>query len=111
MHWGYFQAIGTVEDVEIGYYNLETRQYVFREEEGPFEVASMDGNIAEIDERSLVHVHAVLSHCDETLTTIGGHINSARVALTLELCLWFVSQPFLRSYDDDTGLNLKNLQP
>ena len=111
VHWGQFQAIGTIEDVEIGYYDLETRQYVFRDEEGPFEVASMDGNIAEIEERPLVHVHATLSHCDETLMTIGGHIKSARIAFTLELCLWFVSQPLLRTYDDETGLNLINLQP
>ena len=111
VHWAQFEAIGAIEDVEIGYYDLETRQYVFREEEGPFEVASMSGNVAEIDERPLVHVHAVLSRCDETLGTVGGHIRSARVAVTLELCLWHVSQPLLRSYDDGIGLNLISLNP
>ena len=109
VHWGQFQAVGAVEDVEIGYYDLETREYVFRAEEGPLEVASMDGNIAEIDERPVVHVHGVLSHCDETLMTIGGHIRSARVAVTLELCLWLVPQPLLRAPDEETGLNLINL--
>ena len=109
VHWGQFQAIGAVLDVEIGYYDLENRQYVFREEEGPFEVASMDGNIAEVEERPIVHVHAVLSRCDETLETIGGHIRTARVAVTLELCLWHVTQPLLREYHDETGLNLIDL--
>ena len=47
VHWAQFQAIGTLEDVEIGYYDLPSRRYVFRSEEGPFEVASMDGNISE----------------------------------------------------------------
>ena len=98
VHWGQFQAIGAVEDVEIGYYDLPSRQYVFREEEGPLEVASMDGNVAEIDERPIVHAHAVLSNCDETLRTIGGHIKSARVAVRLELCLWFVRKPLFRFY-------------
>ena len=109
VHWGQFQAIGAVEDVEIGYYDLENRQYVFRLEEGPFEVASMDGNIAELEERPMVHAHAVLSRCDETLETIGGHVRTARVAVTLELCLWHVTQPLLREYDDETGLNLIDL--
>lgn len=108
-HWAQFQAIGALEDVEIGYYDLPTRQYVFRQEPGPFEVASMDGNVAEIEERPLVHVHAVLSRCDETLETIGGHVRTARVAVTLELCLWHVTQPLLRGYDDETGLNLIDL--
>src|SRR3989344_499509 len=67
VHWGQFQALGSVEDVEIGYYDLEARQYVFRDAEGPFEVANMDGNIAEIDEHPVVHVHGVLSACDGTL--------------------------------------------
>lgn len=107
VHWGQFQAIGALEDVEIGYYDLPTRAYVWRSEEGPFEVASMDGNISEIDgEESVVHAHAVLARCDETLECIGGHLRSARVALTLELCLWQVTQPLIRSRDEETGLNL-----
>lgn len=110
VHWGQFQAIGALEDVEIGYYDLATRQYVFRQEEGPFEVASMDGNIAEIDEEPIVHVHAALSRCDESLETIGGHVRKARVALSLEVPLWLISQPLMRSFDDETGLNLLNLE-
>src|SRR3989344_3216660 len=78
MHWGQFQAIGAVEDVDIGYYDLENKRYMFQREDGPFEVASMDGNISEYSERPLVHAHAVLSQCDETLRCIGGHIKSTR---------------------------------
>lgn len=107
VHWGQFQAIGTLEDVEIGYYDLEKREYVFMSEAGPFEVASMDGNISEMENQEpVVHAHAVLSRCDETLECIGGHLRNARVALTLELCLWQVTQPLIRSRDSETGLNL-----
>jgi len=109
VHWGQFQAIGALEDVEIGYYDLPSRAYVFRSEEGPFEVASMDGNISEMEgEEPVIHAHAVLSRCDDTLECIGGHLRSARVALTLELCLWHVTQPLIRGRDEETGLNLIN---
>src|SRR5262249_36886026 len=74
IHWGLFQAIGALEDVEIGYYDLPNRRYVFRAEQGPFEVASMDGNISELNEEPIVHAHAVLSRCDETLECVGGHL-------------------------------------
>ena len=110
LHWAQFQAIGTLEDVEIGYYDLESRQYVFRTEAGPFEVASMNGNIAEIDERPIAHIHAALSRCDESLETIGGHLRRARVALTLEIALWIVSQPLIRTLDEETGLNTITLE-
>lgn len=107
VHWGQFQAIGAIENVEIGYYDFATRQYVFRAEEGTFEVASMDGNISEMEnEEPVVHVHTVLSRCDESFETIGGHLRSARVALALELCLWQVTQPLIRRLDEETGLNL-----
>lgn len=110
VHWAQFQAIGALEDVEIGYYDLTTREYYFRQEAGPFEVASMDGNITEMEgEEPVVHAHTVLSHCDDSLACIGGHLRSARVHLTLELCLWHVTQPLMRNRDEETGLNLINV--
>jgi predicted DNA-binding protein with PD1-like motif len=106
IHWAQFSGIGAVENVEIGYYDLPNRRYVFRQEAGPFEVANMDGNVAELNEEPLIHAHGVLSRCDESLACIGGHFRSAVVALTLEICLWEVTQPLLRGFDEDTGLNL-----
>ncbi len=106
IHWAQFSAIGAVEDVEIGYYDLPNRHYVFRQEEGPFEVVSLDGNVAELEQEPLIHVHSTLGRCDESLSTIGGHLRRAVVAVTLEVCLWEVTQPLLREYDEDTGLNL-----
>ena len=61
------------------------------------------------NEGVLVHAHAVLSRCDESLETIGGHVKSARVAVTLEMVLWLVSQPLTRVFDENIGLRLLNL--
>lgn len=109
MHWGQFQGIGGLEDVEIGYYDLAERQYVFRSERGPFVIASLSGNICELGERPVVHAHAALAISDETMRTIGGHLREARAAVTLEVCLWQVTQPLLRGFDEDTGLDLIRL--
>ena len=106
VHWAQFSGIGAVEQVEIGYYDLPNKQYVFRAEAGPFEVANMDGNITELDESPLIHAHAVLSRCDESLECVGGHLRKATVAVTLEVCVWEVTQPLQREFDDDIGLNL-----
>lgn len=109
VHWGQFSGIGALEDVEIGYYDLPNKQYVFRSERGPFEVTNLDGNVTELNESPLIHVHGVLSRCDETLSCIGGHIRRAIVSVTLEVCMWQVTQPLLRELDDDIGLNLISL--
>jgi len=108
VHWAQFSGIGAVENVEIGYYDLPNKQYVFRAEAGPFEVANMDGNVTEFDESPLIHAHAVLSRCDESLECVGGHLRRATVAVTLEVCVWQVTQPLQREFDEDIGLNLIN---
>ena len=107
--WAVFNAIGSVEDIVIGYYDMNTKQYVFSEEQGPFELLSLKGNISEMDQTPIVHAHAALARCDETLAVIGGHVRSMRVAVTLEMILWLVTQPLTRAFDDDTGLNLIQL--
>src|SRR3989344_4301603 len=80
-----FQGIGAVERVEIGYYDLGKRGYFFRSEPGVFEVASMQGNVALVDEKPFIHAHAVLSRCDESLVCIGAHIKEAHGAVTHEI--------------------------
>ena len=47
--------------------------------------------------------------CDESLECIGGHLRRATVALTLEVAMWEITQPLIRRYDDETGLNTINV--
>ena len=103
---GVFNGIGAVNNIEIGYYDFEEREYHFRSEAGDFEVASMTGNIAIVDDKPFIHVHAVLSRCDKTLECIGAHIKKASVAVTLEVFLTQVDVSLSRAYDECTGLKL-----
>lgn len=104
-----FQGIGAVERVEIGYYDLGKREYYFKKDEGVFEVAAMQGNVALVDGRPFIHAHAVLSRCDESLACIGAHIKAAYVAVTLEVHMTVIDADVSRSLDDDIGLKLLSL--
>ncbi len=104
-----FQGIGAVERVEIGYYDLGTREYFFRKESGVFEVASMQGNVALVDGKPFIHAHAVLSRCDESLACIGAHIKEAFIAVTLEVFMTPLDTSIERKLDDDIGLKLLHL--
>ena len=106
---GVFTAIGAVKNTEIGYYNLEKREYFFKEVPEEREVASMTGNIAEAEGKLVIHAHAVLSAMDDTLSCIGAHIKEAEVAVTLEVFLTPLSVPLARVYDEETGLKLLQL--
>jgi len=104
-----FQGIGAVERVQIGYYDLEKREYFFRKENGIFEVASMQGNVALVDEKPFIHAHAVLSRCDESLECIGAHIKEAFVAVTLEVFMTPLDTGISRVYDEAVGLKLLDI--
>lgn len=106
---GVFQGIGAVERVQIGYYDLATREYFFRKESGIFEVASMQGNVALVEGKPFVHAHAVLSRCDESLECIGAHIKEAYVAVTLEVFLTPLEVSIERTMDEEVGLKLLNI--
>jgi predicted DNA-binding protein with PD1-like motif len=105
----FFQGLGAVERVQIGYYDLGTKQYFFRSEPGVFEVASMTGNVALVDGAPFVHCHAVLSRCDESCACIGAHIKEAFVAVTLEVLLQPLRTEVNRTLNDAIGLKLLNL--
>lgn len=106
---GVLHAIGAVKNTEIGYYNLEKREYFFKLIPEDKEVASMTGNIALVDGKPFIHAHAVLSSMDDTLSCIGAHIKEAEVAVTLEVYLTPFPVTFERKYDEDTGLKLMNI--
>ncbi len=101
-----FWALGAVDNFKIGYWDSERRDYFFRHEPDVHEVASMSGNVALVDDKPFVHAHAVLSKCDESCATIGGHVKEARVAVTLEVFLTSLPTPLTRTMDGSIGLRL-----
>ncbi|KKW19578.1 MAG: hypothetical protein UY63_C0010G0012 [Parcubacteria group bacterium GW2011_GWA2_51_10] len=106
IHAAAFHAIGSVDRVKIGYYDLKKREYFFTEESGEFEVASMNGNVALVEGRPFIHAHAVLTACDEGGRVLGAHVKEAHVAVTLEVFLIALDISLSREYDEEVGLKL-----
>lgn len=104
---GTLSAIGAIENIDIGYYYFDKRQYAKINFPGTYEVISMTGNISYIDGEPFVHTHLALS--DDQCQTIGGHFFDGRVALTLEVHISVFPEKWTRSHDEETGLNLLDL--
>lgn len=107
---GFFHGLGAVKNAELGYYDLKKREYFFKKFPEDREVASMSGNIALVDGKPFIHVHAVLSSMTDALDCVGAHIKEAEVAVTLEVYLTPFATPFVREYDEETGLKLLRLE-
>jgi hypothetical protein len=101
---GWFSGIGAASDVELGYYDLERKDYDRMRIEGDVEIASASGTLGLVDGKPFVHLHAVVS--DRQCMPRAGHLFHAVTAATLEFVLFVADHPIERTRDEATALNL-----
>ena len=100
---GMISGLGALKDVELGYYDLEKREYIrktFSDED--YELISLNGNISLKDGQPYCHVHASLGRSD--FSVFGGHLFEATVAVTCEISI--VPMQFMpeRLLNPDVGI-------
>lgn len=100
---GTAQAIGALEDVELGYYDFSQRTYERMKLAGSQEVISLTSFIATWEGKPFVHTHVVVSGRD--FRALGGHLFDAVVSITLELRLFTIESPLHRVMNPDVGLH------
>lgn len=102
------QAIGAVDQVEIGAYRLADRTYPRVSLDGDWELLALQGNLSRDDADAVVfHPHVVLG--DEHGSCRGGHLFAARCAVTVELTIWELDTTIGRRPNHDVGLKLWHL--
>jgi hypothetical protein len=101
---GWLSGIGAASEVELGYYDLERKDYDRLQMEGDVEIASASGTLGLVDGKPFVHLHAVVS--DRRCETRGGHLFRAVAAATLEFVIFVADKPIERTRDEETALNL-----
>ena len=101
---GEVRGIGTLADIELGYFDLETREYQRTVLPAAMELLVLQGNLAQADGAPMLHAHVVLAGPD--LVARGGHLFRAAVAATVELFFAPTATPLVRELDEDVNLKL-----
>jgi len=101
---GTILGIGSIKDPELGYYDIEKKEYIKKRFEGDYELLSLAGNFARLGNEIILHSHVSLS--DAQFQVIGGHLFQAHVAVTTEFYIYPGGIELNRGLDDVTGLNL-----
>ncbi len=101
---GTISGIGALENVELGYFNTETKEYRHSDFDGVFELLSLAGNIAWLDGKPVAHVHCMIG--DANYNVKGGHLFSGIVAVTGEIYMQTFTDKFTRAKDPELELNL-----
>jgi predicted DNA-binding protein with PD1-like motif len=101
--WG----IGALEQVEMGFYRRERKDYDGFSLDEELELLALNGNLSVTDEGPRVHAHVVVGRSDGTAH--GGHLFEARVGPTLEVFVVESSVEIRREMNEEFGLPLISL--
>lgn len=97
-------GLGASDLVEIGVFNVYTKEYNTKLFEGMFEITSLVGNATRKDGEVYLHIH--INFGDEEGLVKGGHLVKSRISATSEIILRKVDGEVGRKLNDEIGLNL-----
>lgn len=86
-------VIGSVRNVELGYYDESVTRYVINRFNGFFELVACVGNISVRDNKPFTHLHAVIS--DRRGKTYAGHLMKAKVYIAESFIIEILGEPKL----------------
>lgn len=85
IRFGSLRGIGAAKDVELGYLDTETRQYLRKKFAEEMEILSLSGNVTVKEGSPFLHLHGVFS--GRTFQLQGGHFFQGTVSGTAEFFL------------------------
>ncbi len=108
INFGTVSGIGGFHQVILGWYELSSKSYHWKDFLGNLEVTSLNGNISILDGQPFLHIHCTIS--DESFHGFGGHLKEGRVGVTLEVVIEKSEGEMTRKMDEEIGLNLLNFE-
>jgi len=102
-----FSGIGAISSLTLGFYDLQTHSYEKRSWAEDLEVASLIGNLAEVDGGPFPHIHGVF--CGRDFSAVGGHVFEAVASISVELRVLTSPDPIRREAVDFCELKLLSL--
>lgn len=101
---GEITGLGASNFVEIGVFNVNTKEYNTKKFEGMFEITSLVGNVTTKDDDVYLHIH--INFGDEEGLVKGGHLVKATISATSEIILRIIEGNVGRKLNPEIGLNL-----
>ena len=102
--FAWINGIGAASNIVLGAYPSSTKEYIKKNFDGEFELASVMGNITTKGGNPFIHIHATIS--DEDCNAFAGHLFTATVSVTCELILSISEKAIIRKECNEVGLYL-----
>ena len=101
---GEITGLGASDLIEIGVFNVKTKEYKTKTFEGMFEITSLVGNATRKDGEVYLHIH--INFGDEDGVVKGGHLVRTNISATSEIILRKIEGEVGRKLSEEIGLNL-----
>ena len=101
---GWINGLGAISNIEIGYWDIEKKDYVKQAFGSDYELLSLIGNVSLVDNRPFIHTH--ISFSDTEFKVFGGHLFDAKVIAAAEFCIFISDYHLHRKLNCDIGLSL-----
>ena len=100
--------IGAVQEVTLGFYDLNKKTYEWRTFSGLREITGVQGNLA-ADASGKLMLHAHGTFADRDFAVVGGHVKDFVTAATAEIFVHRSYKPLARKDDPTVGLQTWDL--
>tara|TARA_Y100000814_G_scaffold97800_1_gene67802 strand:+ start:335 stop:763 length:429 start_codon:yes stop_codon:yes gene_type:complete len=101
---GWINGVGAIYDVEVGYFDVEQKDYVRKFFSGDYELLSLSGNISIKEGDRFIHTHITFS--DIEFNVFGGHLFDAKIAAAGEFLIDSCDFEIKRRFNTNLGLHL-----
>ena len=91
-------GIGMLKEFEIGWFNMDRKEYEREYISVPHELVSMTGNVSDRDGEPFAHLHVALAGPSRSI--VGGHLFKATVCNTVEMFIKKLDMPLYRTPGD-----------
>lgn len=100
----WLSGLGGAAEVELGYYDINIKDYHWKTYNQPLEILGLTGNMSIVNGQPFWHIHGIFG--DQNYQSIGGHIRRLTIGLTGELRIAPLSNAITRLPDETTGLQI-----
>ncbi len=101
---GFIWGLGSVENPVLAHYKITSKKYSEVPMHGIYEVASLNGTIAQVNDQLSIHLHVVVS--DEEMKAYGGHLVKGKCSATAELVIFKSAETLTKHLSDESGLKV-----
>ena len=105
---GTIQGIGAVNNVELGSYDAQNKEYIRKMFPNDHELISYQGNIMLLDNEPFIHAHSTIGN--HNMELFGGHVFSMDIAVVGEFTIQKIESSHKRIFNDEIGLAVWELQ-